>query len=334
MNYLKRISLCFLSAIATGLLLVVPVGAESANASAAQGLQITPASVELNAEPGKVYDVNLTVTNVTSMNLSFSSSISDFTTKDETGSPKIFQDKTMPVSASIKSWISVVDDFNLTGQQQKKITAQITVPTNAEPGGHYGVLSFAGSAPEQKGNGVGLSASAGVLLLIRVDGKITEKASLASFYTSKEDKQSSFFEDGKINFVTRIKNEGNVHVRPSGNIEVRDMFGGIVKNIEINSDKKSSVLPNSIRRFDSDLDKGFMFGKYSANLTLGYGTNGQAITSTIDFWVIPYKLILGVAIGVALIIFILSKLIKGYNRHIIAKSKNEESSKKRKSGKK
>lgn len=333
MRYFKKAQKIILSAITIGFFISIPVGAESTNSTAAQGLQISPASVELNVSPGGTYNIPLTIMNVTPSELLFSSSIGDFTSQGETGSPKIILDSKLPVTASIKSWVSVADKFNLSGQQQKKITAQIKIPSNAEPGGHYGVISFAGSTPELNGNSVGLSASAGVLLLIRVDGKITEKADLAEFYTLKDNKQSSFFESGPINFVTRIKNDGNIHIRPSGSIEVRDMFGGLVKNIEINSDKKSSALPDSIRKFESKLDNGFMFGKYTANLALGYGTNGQAITSTIDFWVIPYKLVLIVVAGLGLLVFISSKLIRRYNRHIISRSKNEESNKKHKRGK-
>jgi len=333
MKRFKNIYAIVLSALFVGILTALPVGAENTNATAAQGLQISPASVELNAAPGKTYDISLTVMNVTSSDLDFSSSVSDFTSQGETGAPKIVKDSKLPTTSSIQTWVSMVPGFSLSGQQQKKVSAKITIPSNAEPGGHYGVLSFAGSSPELEGNGVGLSASAGVLLLIRVDGNITEKADLAEFFATNSDKQSSFFESGPINFVTRIKNEGNIHVKPVGAIEVRDMFGGLVQNIEINSSKKSSVLPNSIRRFDSNLDKGFMFGKYTANLTLGYGTNGQAITSSLEFWVIPYKMLLIVIAVIALAIFILRKLIKGYNKHIISKSKNEESHKKHKNGK-
>ena len=332
MQYIKKISILMLSVIFIGVATSMPVKAQSGT-EAAQGLQISPALVELNAAPGKTYNVELSVSNVTSSNLVFNSAIDDFGSRDETGTPKIIKDSKLPNTASVKTWVKLVSKFSLAGQQQKKVVAQITIPNNAEPGGHYGVLSFAGSAPELDGNGVGLSASAGTLLLIRVDGNITEKASLASFYTSNNNKQSSFFENSPIGFVVRIKNEGNIHIKPVGNIEVRDMFGGLVKNIKVNPDKKSNVLPDSIRRFDFDLKNDWMFGKYTANLTLGYGSNGQAITGSVDFWVIPYKLILAVLIALAAVILIFTRLIRRYNKHIISKSKNEEKGKKSKRSK-
>lgn len=159
-------------------------------------------------------------------------------------------------------------------------------------------------------------------MLVRVDGAITEKASLASFYTELNGKQSPFFENSPIKFVTRIKNDGNVHVKPFGNIEIRDMFGNTVKTITVNPDK-SNILPQSIRRFESQFDKPWMIGVYTADLTLGYGTTGQAITNSIKFWVIPYKIILAVLLSIITIVYIFSRLIKVYNKRITEKVKNE-----------
>ena len=307
--------------------------AESSSANAAQGLQISPALVELNAARGKTYTVTLRVTNVTASDLAYSTSTNDFNAADETGTPHILLDSTLPPAVSIKSWIAAVPSFTLQAGKSQVINAQVTIPNDAEPGGHYGVLRFSGSAPELQDTGVGLSASAGVLLLIRVDGDITETASLASFTSESNGKQSSFFENGPLTFVTRIQNTGNIHIKPVGNIELRDIFGGLVTTLPVNADK-SNVLPSSIRRFETTYANKWLFGRYTANLTLSYGTHGQAITNTISFWVIPYKLILGGLFVLGTVVFILSRMVKVYNRHIIAKSKNENTTKNKKTANK
>jgi hypothetical protein len=328
--------------IALGLVLVasivgsmfdIPVHAQAADPSAAQGLQISPASVELNAEKGKSYTITLTVTNVTLTKLLYTTSVNDFKAKDETGTPEILLDSTLPSTASIVDWVSTDSQFTLDSHASKKVTAQISIPNNAEPGGHYGVLRFSGRAPSLDQTGVGLSASAGALILIRVAGDITESANLASFYTANGGSQTSFFETPPIDFVTRIKNDGNIHVKPTGNIAITDMFGNAVTTIPVN-DIKSNVLPDSIRRFDSEYKSSWMIGLYTANLTLSYGTHGQAITNTITFWVIPYKLLLVCLLALATLVFIASRLIKVYNRHIIAKAKNENTTKNKKTAKK
>jgi len=314
---------------------VAPVSAQTTNSNAAQGIEISPALVELNAARGKDYNITLMITNVTASDLAYSSSVNDFRASDESGSPHIIMDDelTLPATASVKTWVDILPQFTLQAKKSETVNVKIVVPTDAEPGGHYGVLSFTGTAPELTDNSVGLSASAGVLLLIRVDGAITEKANLAEFYSQQGGKQSWFFEtsskDSPITFVTRIQNEGNIHIKPVGSIELRDMFGGIVSTLTVNGEK-SNVLPTSIRRFESQYNSDWMIGRYTANLTLGYGTTGQAITNTISFWVIPYKIILAGILVLVTIIYILSRMIKVYNRHIINKAKNEGSIKNKK----
>ncbi len=289
--------------------------------NAAEGLQISPARYEFKASRGESKVLKLKITNVTVSDLGYTSSVSDFSAKDESGSPKISVDDSLPVTSSIRSWVSILPTFSLGSRKSIQVDATVTVPDNAEPGGHYGVISFSSNAPELSDSGVGLSASTGVLVLITVDGDIKENASLKEFYSMQNDKQSWFFENGPITFVTRIMNDGNVHIKPTGTIQLRDVFGGLVATIGVNKsesqEKISNVLPNSVRRFESTYNKKWMFGRYTANLALSYGTTGQAIVNSFTFWVIPYKLIAAGLLVLITLVFILLRLIKVYNRRII-----------------
>jgi len=321
----------FALSILFGTFLYNSVSAEAASSNSAQGMQVSPTLVELNAAKGKTYNLTIKVTNVTNSNMQYTSSVADFSAANETGTPKITVDENLSSASSIRTWASLDSKFTLATQKSKTVIAQITIPDNAEPGGHYGVLRFSGAAPqiENTSTGVGLSASAGVLVLIKVDGDITEKADIASFYSSNSNqKQNSIFESAPVGFITRIKNTGNVHIKPFGNIEIRDMFGSVVKTIPINSDK-TNVLPKSTRLFESKTDSSWMFGVYTANLSLGYGTKGQALTSTVTFWVVPYKIILAILFVLSSIIFVISRLLKVYKRNIIRNLKNETTIKKK-----
>jgi hypothetical protein len=318
--FLSLIALVIVSAV-TSTLIDHSAHAQVAS-TAAQGIQISPALAELNGDPGKTYTIKLTVTNVSAGQLVYSSSIDDFRAKDESGTPSVIQNDTLPTSASVRTWISTESQFSLMSQTSKMLDAVITIPANAEPGGHYGIIQFTGSAPDVHTTGVGLSASAGVLVLIRVSGNVIEGANLASFSTTTpKENQSFFFENGPINFVTRIRNTGNVYIAPEGTIELRNMFGTTISTMKVNSDA-SNVLSDSIRRFENTYTKSWMFGLYTADLTVGYGTKGQAITGETTFWVIPYKLVLVSLLILVTVIYILSRLVRVYNKHIIEKSKN------------
>ncbi len=284
--------------------------------TASTGLQVSPALVELNGTPGTTYTIDLSVTNVTDNALDFTSSVNDFGAKDETGTPNIILDPSVTLPSSIKSWVARIPNFSLSAGAKKKLTAYITVPANAEPGGHYGVIRYSGSPPGADTTGVSQIASAGTLVLIRVAGAADENLNLITYEASVNNTPSALFEAGPITLVSRFQNTGNVHVVPVGQIVVRDTFGNIVDTLQVNSDK-GNVLPSSIRRFQATFDKGFLFGHYTADISIAYGTTGEAIVRSISFWVIPWKLVLIGLLALVTLIYVLRQLIRRYNRHII-----------------
>lgn len=325
-----------LGVVSASLLQVHTIHAQSAQnqtsgITATEGMQISPARVELNAEPGKTYTVPLKVTNVTSSNLTFTYVVNDFGQKNETGTPNIMLDD-VPRSASIKQWVQPISTFNLKPGEEIAFDATLKVPADAEPGGHYGIVRFSGNEPNVSGNGVGLSASAGTIFLVRVAGDIKEQVNLITFSGAKGDSFSNFFESGPVTLVTRFKNTGNVHVKPTGHIEVRDIFGNVAGTLDVNKDL-GNVLPGSVRRFESTLKDKPLFGPYTAHLSIGYGTAGQAITEDFTFWVIPYKPILLGLLSIVTLFFVIRLLVKRYNRYIISQvtgNHGKDSSKKKK----
>lgn len=292
---------------------------------AGQGVEISPALVELNAERGNTYDITVKVTNVTTADLDYVVSVEDFNAKDETGSPQVILGSSLPPTVSIRSWVSSIDNFSLKTQEKNTIKFKLTVPADAEPGGHYGVLRFSGTDPQVSGSGVGLSASAGTLLLVRVAGDINESAEVASFFTASGGSQTGFFERAPITFVARIKNTGNIHIKPTGSIEIRNVFGGVVASVQMN-ETRGNVLPESIRRLEATYDS-FMIGYFSATVTLGYGQNGQALVATTGFWVIPWKPVLVATVLLVGVVFAIRRLLQAYTKRVIRKySKNEKDS--------
>lgn len=290
--------------------------------SAAQGIQLSPSIIELNAKPGGIYTLTVEAMNITPGDLNYKVTINDFTAKDESGVPKIIYDANLPKQISIRSWVSTISSFRLNSKATKKVEFKVIVPQNAEPGGHYGVFDFTGSDVKIKQTGVGLTASAGTLVLIKVAGDIKEQASIASFYAANGNKASNFFETAPVNLITRIQNTGNIHFRPFGTIEIKNMFGSLVATLPINKDQ-ANVLPQSIRRFDSQYGN-YMIGLYTATATIGYGTKGEALMASTTYWVVPYRLIGTGLIILAFIVFISRRLQKAYNRRVIKKYQNAQ----------
>lgn len=268
-----------------------------------QGVQISPTLISLATDPLKPVTATVTVMNVTNKTLTFKGNIEDFSAKDETGTPLINLDSSLPSTISMKSWTSAVTPFTLKPYDSKQVTVTITPPSIAEAGGHYGVLRFSGTDATAAGNGVAVTVSAGTLLLMRVSGNINEHLSVATFSTTNDNyDHQGLFETAPVHFLTRLTNDGTIHLQPTGSIDITDMFGRPVTSIAVNSDK-GYILPNSTRRFESTFNKGWLFGRYTANLSMGYGTTGEALENTITFWVIPYKLIALIIVIILVLIF-------------------------------
>ncbi len=315
---------------ALGVLLMVasvgtPVAAaqQAAQQTPGQGLEISPPLIDLKTDPGKTLTVKINLRNITKATLVATPQVNDFVAQGEEGQPKLLLDQNAKEQSpySIKGWIAELPTLTLAPQELKTETIPINVPQNASPGGHYGVIRFTAAPPGLEGTGVSLSASIGSLVLIRVSGNIVEKASFAEFYASQNGQKKTLFEYGPVTFVERIKNEGNVHFKPSGTIRVTGTFGGQVAVLTVN-EKGGNVLPASIRRFEQTLNKKHLFGRYKAEANVEY--NGKNISQTITFWVIPYKLI-AIILGVLLILVAgIRSGLKKYVRRAVKKAQNKK----------
>lgn len=306
------------------LLTITKVSAQDAN-NAGQALEIGPPVINISANPGQTVTTDISIRDISSSSLVVRSEFNDFIAGGEDGTPKILleEDETSPYS--FKNWLTPLPVLTLQPREVQTLPITFTVPENASPGGYYGVVRFTGTPPELEGTGVSLSASLGSLILLTVNGEAKEELSIEEFSVNKEGRGGWLFEAAPLTFVQRLKNTGNIHEEPGGLVTVKDMFGNVVATLPINQPPRD-ILPQSIRKFEVPLDKTVigdkvLFGKYTADLTVTYGADNQAITSSITFWVIPYTLIGIILIALVGGFIALRFLIKRYNRHIINKSR-------------
>lgn len=296
-----------------------------------EALEIGPPVLNLSANPGEVINTKINLRDISSGNLVVHGQVNDFTASGEDGTPKILLEEGASTPYSFKSWLAPLPSFTLKPREIKTLPITISVPKDASPGGYYGVIRFTANPPELDGTGVSLSASLGSLVLLKVNGVAKEELSLVSFTASANNKSGRIFENIPIKFSERIKNSGNIFEQPTGLVTITDVFGKKVATLPINQ-PPGNILPQSIRKFDEKLDKSVLgnkrlFGRYHAELKVNYGSNKQVLTSSLYFWVIPYKLISIIIVLLIIAFFVIRKLIKRYNQHIIAQAKKSSSKK-------
>lgn len=300
---------------------VLPATAATA-VPAGQGIEISPPLVEKSVDPGQTITFDIRLRNITTSSLITTGTVEDFVAAGEDGRPKLLLDaKAEPSPYSFRPWVKDIPRLSLVSQEAKVATITIAVPKDASPGGHYGVIRFSATPPELEGTGVSLSASIGTLVLLNVSGNVVSKASIAELYALQNERKSSFFEKGPIVLGIRIKNEGNVHIKPTGTLRVTGTFGNEVAVLPFNPNG-GNILPQSIRRFEQQIKQTSLFGRYSVKADVQY--NGQVMTKTMSFWVIPYKPI-AIVLGLLILLVAASRVgIKKYNRYIISKANSSK----------
>lgn len=312
---------------------VVMAAAPKAAPGTGQALEISPPVLTLTGNPGQTLKASLSLRDVSEGKLLVKNQINDFVAAGEDGTPKILLGKDANDSPfSMRKWVNPLPQLLLSPRQIKTIPVVIQIPANASPGGHYGVIRFTGTPPDLKGSGVSLSASLGALMLVTVKGQIKEQLTTQDFFAAKiikdnavADTPTKLFESAPVAFVEKIKNEGNIHEQPAGQVMIKDMFGKVVAGVNINLPPRN-ILPDSTRRFTQNLDKSVignkrLFGHYTATMMIKYGKDSQTLTAKTSFWVIPWKLILAIIILLVGGFFALRITIRNYNRKIIAKAK-------------
>ena len=299
--------------------------------SQAQALTISPARLELSADPGQTISGEFSLINEQEDTKTFYSSTANFEAQGESGTPTFTDSK-----EGLASWIHLIPEVTLKKGQQTKVSFTISVPKDADAGGHFAAI-FLSTVPSSTDKGqVSIGAKIGVLVLLRVSGEIKEGGGIVGFNTKDT---SSFFTSLPIDFVYRFNNSGNDRVNPVGDMVVTNTIGFETFRLSANQNQ-GNVLPGSTRRFDvvwgnNDLApvKGgfftmvayewnhFAFGRYTAHIALAYGDKGKAEASK-SVYVFPWQLLIIISIILIIIFLVFSLGLKRYNKWIIQKARN------------
>lgn len=265
----------------------------------AAALTLSPPLLEFGIEPGREIISKVKVFNESAETISLYTSTANFTTQDEAGTPFFLLDE----EGGLASWIEITPGpiVLLSGERQE-VAFVIKVPEDADPGGHYAGIFF-GSAPPESGkdNGqVSVVSKLGSILLVKVSGDVTIKNTIQEFHILNDQK---FFTRLPIKFWYRLRNGGDLHVRPEGTIEIKNILGLLATKEPITNSTAGicttgceekviynyvnanpvggAVLPGSIRKFETTWKKNDPYNFEYRNFFQGF--IGQAIAEYKNF---------------------------------------------------
>ena len=317
-------------------------------------LFVAPEMFELEVERGGILEDKIKIFNKSELPVPIETTVTNFGAQEETGTITFFEEPKKRVeeeddiSYNPRKWIKIENpNFILDPGETEEIKFSVSIPENAEPGGHYAVALFEPKLPsfyfEEKA--VRAIPKIGVLFLfsVKVEGlegakepltivefAIPEKfhlQKLEDFFikTVKAAEELIIVEKSHLPFTLSIKNNDIYHQKPEGKLVILKGNGKIAGETEI---KETTILPGKTRKFPVEfkpdlpeilkkylpasisdfISKNFLFGKYKAHLFLK--TEDNIIEKDIEFWAFPWKIALSTGLFAFLFLIFLIKYRK------------------------
>ena len=261
-----------------------------------------PGKMELWLDPGESVTRTISITNRLGKEMTFRVEIEDFTgSRDPTETIRLLGEEKGPYS--LRDYLKPeVKEFTLAHGQRIVLPVEISIPQDAEPGGRYGAVIIATTPPKtEEGEekeprpAVVIIARLANLFFVRVKGEVIEDGFLKEFKTERR-----FYEKGPIPFELLSENNGNVHLAPYGLIEIYNILGRKVDEIELDP---WFAMPDSLRLRETKWNRDFLFGRYTALASVNRGYQDIIDQKSINFWVVPWKIILAGLVMLFLVIW-------------------------------
>lgn len=277
-----------------------------------------PTSEKLKLVPGQKYNGELVVWNLTDKAIDYNVVIRGFKQiENQPGTAILLTEEEDTRSLyTATSWLKAsVSELTLVPNKNEKIYYEINVPANATKGEYTVMISFTSKNDAQlSGTGALTTLSAGMPVLIQIGDEFVENAELLDFSAS-----NNFYEYPDLTFYTRIKNLGDTHITPVGEIVLTNIFNQEITSIPFNPNGQS-ILRDNTGNYETTWnlgsfltkDKAIVLGPIKAKLIVTYRSfqpGFAPLTSEISFWILPWKLI-SIALIAIITIIVVIKIVK------------------------
>lgn len=275
---------------------------------------VGPTENELFLDPGQRAVRQLTITSRLGREMKFVVSAEDFIGSEagETATVLLGEEKG---PYTLKDYLKPeITEFTLQHAEKMVLPIEITIPEDAEPGGRYGavLISAIPTATELEAEageaaaGIKVRARIASLYLVRVKGEVWENGFLKEIKMAVLKK---FYEKGPFSFQLAFENQGNVHLVPYGLVEIKNLLGRTVEEIELTP---WFAMPDSLRLRTVKWDKGFAIGRYTALAKVNRGYQDIIDEKSVSFWVLPWKIVVPALLIFALIVLVLGWVFRNF----------------------
>ena len=248
-------------------------GAAGAQEPTTLGLAVSPQIFELDVFLGETITKRINLKNKSKVAMPIAVRVTDFTAVEDSGE-MLFDESSQDPSFTSRKWFKIENpNFILEAGETEKVNLTISVPKNAEPGGHYSVMLFEPRLPSfyfKEGQPRAIPVI-GVLFLFSVktlalEPDAQQKLEIIEFSLPKEQRmvglenlissllgsvaeataEITIIKKSPSNFILRIKNNDIYHIKPFGKVLIYNIFGKKVGETEV---PQRTILPGKIRKF-------------------------------------------------------------------------------------
>lgn len=327
---------CLVLCVAMSSSALTPTASAATTPSEGFNIITSPLPIKLMTKPGQTVETELRMKNQGSQPETIKVGLMKFGATGDTGQPNLFDITSKDTYAS---WVHFSpSQFVAEPGVWKSVKMTINVPNDAALG-YYLAVTFSRASQQSDSKAATYKGAVATLVLLDVDSANAKRQiQLVSFESTH-----GLYEYLPATFNIKVRNEGNIFLSPSGNIFISQR-GKTVDTLNVN-EAGGSVLPKSNRVFVVKWNNGFpvfedkivngkpvpgkhgleqslkwdgknigkfRIGRYNAKLLMVYDNGKQdvPIEATLNFWVIPWKILLVVIAILALLGYGLYNVLK------------------------
>ena len=268
---------------------------------------VSPANKELLVVPGESASFDLRITNRTGVRARFLMGTEDLNAKSYSDE---FSDDSAsaPALTSLTPYIkSTKSEVYLEHGESVELPIAVSLPSYINEPSLYGLLTVTAGTDKdvvESATGARVLSRIGVPILVRTNDERVGSGSLLNFGTADG---SRYFAGAEVPLKISYENEGDVHLRPSGQITLRNFFGAVAGKIAV---EPWYILPGTTRSRVVTVQTGQHFGYYTATLVMTSGDAANVSSATTGFWIFPKGVILVLVIAIGVLIF----MVRGIRR--------------------
>lgn len=298
-------------------------------------LGISPQIIKTSAKPGQKINSNLEIENFSSKPITLDVTFKEFTASD-------YDDNQIQLIPNSEEFINLLNNISisldtvninrlsLSPKQKQRITLELNIPDTLRKRDYYFTILFTEVSsninPEIADSSYSeISGGIGTNVLLSVGNNDNEKMEIKEFSTPFLVSKSPVY------FSIQAQNSGMHLINPQGKLRIYNMFGHLIGDINL---PRLNILAKRSRKYyepetlnriyintikDINLDQKIiwsekiLFGLYRAELKFTL-ENGENISQSIRFLVLPYRFLISGLIIIFLLWFIKNRIYYYLNR--------------------